>query len=243
MMPGRRGSGRPPAWSGRWPPRPPPGPASARRPSTSMAPSSAAGTASSASTAHRSAAAIACRTANPATEPVPHATWSDKEAEVEPVRDCGPPRRRRPRPPPASRPRTAGRRAARRPCRSPGRRRGPRPRACRARRRRPARSARPRRPWPRCGRASPRPTGACPSPPPGSSVPCIMSSGVEQPRHDPLVGVDVGGGDVAVGPEQRRDLEGVAAGEPLELADRQSAGGRSARRPCRRRRGCRRRRS
>ncbi len=66
---------------------------------------------------------------------------------------------------------------------------------------------------------------------------------VEQPRHDPAVGVDVGGRDVAVGTEQRRDLGGVAPGQPLELADAESRAGRSARRPWRRRRAGRRPRS
>ena len=47
---------------------------------------------------------------------------------------------------------------------------------------------------------------------------------VEQPRHDPLVGVHVGCGDVAVGAQQRRDLEGVATGEAFELGRRQLTG-------------------
>ena len=58
----------------------------------------------------------------------------------------------------------------------------------------------------------------------GEQVTLDHAEGVEEPRHDPLVGVDVGGGDVAVGPEHGRDLECVAAGEPLELAYRQLAG-------------------
>ena len=64
--------------------------------------------------------------------------------------------------------------------------------------------------------------------------------GVHDPRHRLLVGVDVGRGDVAVGADDGRDLEGVAARQTLQLALATSTSGRRPRRPCRRRKGCRR---
>ena len=44
-----------------------------------------------------------------------------------------------------------------------------------------------------------------------------------QPGHDPLVGVHVGCGDVALGTQDDGDLEGVATGQALELAWRQAS--------------------
>jgi hypothetical protein len=48
--------------------------------------------------------------------------------------------------------------------------------------------------------------------------------GVHDPRHHLLVGADVGGGNIAVGAEQQRDLAGVASREALELRARQRGG-------------------
>src|SRR5690606_1202589 len=48
--------------------------------------------------------------------------------------------------------------------------------------------------------------------------------GVHHPRHHLGVGVHVGRGDVAVGPDHDADLAGVAAREPLQLAAREAPG-------------------
>ena len=61
---------------------------------------------------------------------------------------------------------------------------------------------------------------------PGVELAADHRDRVHDPGHDLGVGVDVGRGDVAVRPEDRRDVEGVAAREPLELAPRQRAAGR-----------------
>ena len=52
----------------------------------------------------------------------------------------------------------------------------------------------------------------------GIDRPAEHVEGVEEPGHDPLVGVHVGGRDVAFGTEEAGDLIGVAAGHPFELA-------------------------
>src|SRR5207302_5578417 len=49
------------------------------------------------------------------------------------------------------------------------------------------------------------------------AAPPHHGQGVHQPGHDPAVGVDVGGGYVAVRTEDGRDLRCVAPGEALEL--------------------------
>ena len=55
----------------------------------------------------------------------------------------------------------------------------------------------------------------------GGDVPLHHRDGVHDPGHDPGVGVHVRSGDVTVGAEQRRDVEGVPPGEPLQLPFRQ----------------------
>src|SRR5207253_4750467 len=45
----------------------------------------------------------------------------------------------------------------------------------------------------------------------------VHADGVHHPGHDLGVGVDVGGRDVAVGPDHDTDLARIAAGEVLEL--------------------------
>src|SRR5664279_1715224 len=58
----------------------------------------------------------------------------------------------------------------------------------------------------------------------GSGVTCGHAVGVHDPRHGLRVGIYVGRGDVLVGPDQRRDLIGIAASEPLQFIPRQTLG-------------------
>jgi hypothetical protein len=75
---------------------------------------------------------------------------------------------------------------------------------------------------------TPRPVGfARPSEPPSSiglpvttavGVADVHRVGVHHPRHDLIVGVDVGRGDVLLGADRVDDLGDVAAGQRFELA-------------------------
>src|SRR5436189_174068 len=49
-------------------------------------------------------------------------------------------------------------------------------------------------------------------------VPDMHAVGVHHPRHDLLIGVDVGRGDVLLGADRVDDFRDVAAGEGFELA-------------------------
>ena len=58
----------------------------------------------------------------------------------------------------------------------------------------------------------------------GTGWPDLLGVGVHEPRHLALAGGHVGRRDVAVGPDDREDLRGVAAGHALQLVLRQPVG-------------------
>ena len=149
------------------------------------------------------------------------ATWSDELSDVEPAGVVDTSRRHRRRPPPASRPTATETRVGPPPCRSPApppeRRRAP----CPGRRTPIARTAPPLTPWPRRATGIPAHRQRLARDRSGQGASRQHVDGVQEPRHDPFVGVDVGSRHVAIGPDERRHLVGVATGEPFELAQRE----------------------